>query len=351
MVIAKAGKQTRMTALSEFQRLESQGSWRETPDARLREVIVSVGDATLVLSDPKSDLALSHWSLPAVTRLNPGASRAIYAPGPEDGETVEIDDPLMIDAIERVNRAVEARRAHPGRLRGGIMVVAIVVMLVTLMLWLPDAIIRHAAHIAPPAQARQVGMAILQDIEKSTGAVCTRQSGQGVLDWLTPGLAGAEAEIRVVPGPLNTALRLPGELYVLGSNLLTGQTGPEAAAGHILAAQIGGSEDAIRLAALREAGFGASLRLMTLGRMADDSLSGYGQAMLANPPQRPADDQALLAAFEQRGFSSEPYARSIDPTGETVLPLIEGNPFRAVVPPRPLLTSEQWQALQQICAG
>jgi hypothetical protein len=80
-----------MTALSEFQRLEAQGSWRESPDARLREVVVSFGDATLMLSDPKSDTPLSHWSLPAVTRLNPGKSPAIFSPGPDDrDETVRL---------------------------------------------------------------------------------------------------------------------------------------------------------------------------------------------------------------------------------------------------------------------
>ena len=69
-----------VTALTEFQRLEAQGSWRETPESRLREVIVSVGAATLTMMDPKSDRPLSHWSLPAVTRINPGQLPAIYTP-------------------------------------------------------------------------------------------------------------------------------------------------------------------------------------------------------------------------------------------------------------------------------
>lgn len=341
-----------MTALSEFQRLEAQGSWREAPGARLREVVVSVGDATLVLYDPKSERPLSHWSLPAVTRLNPGKTPAIYAPGvAQVDETVEIDDPLMIDAIERVHRAVEARRAHPGRLRGGLTVLAVVVMLATLVMWLPDAIIRHAAHIAPPAQARQIGAAVLTDIERSTGAVCTRRSGQAVLDWLAPRLAEPEAQLQVVPGPLNGVLRLPGDLYVIGSDLLTGATGPEAAAGHVIAARLAGDDATTRLQAVRRAGFGAALRLLTLGSISSDTLTGYGEVLLTSPQPRPSNHKALLDAFERAGIGSAAYARSIDPTGETVLPLIEGDPFRSTPPPRPLLTTEQWQALQQICAG
>ena len=49
-----------MTALTEFQRLECTGLWREAPEAQKREVIVSFGDATLVLSEARSQRALTH---------------------------------------------------------------------------------------------------------------------------------------------------------------------------------------------------------------------------------------------------------------------------------------------------
>lgn len=340
-----------MTALTDFQRLEAQGSWRESRCARLREVVVSVGDATLVLSDPKSDQPLSHWSLPAVTRLNPGEMPAIYAPGAEGAdETVEIDDPLMIEAIERVHRAIASHRAHPGRLRGGLTVLAVVAMLAALVIWLPDAIIRHAAQIAPPAQARHVGEAALADIERSTGAICTRSSGQAVLDWLSPRLIGETASVRVVPGPLNGALRLPGDIYVLGGDLLESSSGPEAAAGHLVAASLATDPRIILASALEHAGLRAVLRLLTLGDLPADALRGFGETLLSQPVPRP-DDGALLAALQVAGFGSEPYARSIDPTGQSVLPLIEGDPFREAAPSRPLLTDPQWLALQQICAG
>lgn len=53
-----------MTALEQYQRLEAAGTWRETRKAGLRDVIVSFGDATLILSDPRSETPLAHWSLP-----------------------------------------------------------------------------------------------------------------------------------------------------------------------------------------------------------------------------------------------------------------------------------------------
>lgn len=191
-----------LTALTEFQRLEAQGSWRETPESRLREVIVSVGAATLTLMDPKSDRPLSHWSLPAVTRINPGQLPAIYTPnGQAPDETVEIDDPLMIEGIERVQRAIAIHRAVPGRLRGVVTGLGVLAMLGALTFWLPDALIRHAARIAPPAQARTIGLAVLGDLERSAGAVCRRRSGQQVLDWLRRSLSAIKRWCRSCPPP------------------------------------------------------------------------------------------------------------------------------------------------------
>ena len=340
-----------MTALTEFERLEAQGSWRETPEARLREVIVSVGDATLTLSDPKSERPLSHWSLPAVTRLNPGKLPAIYSPhadGPD--ETLEVDDPLMIEAIDRVQRAVLARQAHPGRLRGGLTLLTALAMAAAAVVWLPDALTRHAANIAPPAQAVAVGKAVLADISRSTGAICERQSGQAVLDWIAPKLIAEDAKIRVVPSPVNGARRLPGNLYVLGNDVLLTARGPEAAAGHLIAAEMAISDRELLLNALEYAGTRAVLQLLTLGTLPEKAMQGYGETLLQQPAP-PPDRDRLLKAFREKQIPSTPYARNLDPTGASVLDLIKEDPFRNSPPSKSLLTDPQWLALQQICAG
>lgn len=46
---------------------------------------------------------------------------------------------------------------------------------------------------------------------------------------------------------------------------------------------------------------------------------------------------------------STPYARALDPSGETVLALIEADPF-AKEAPRPLMPDGDWISLQAICA-
>ncbi|MDM7459089.1 MAG: hypothetical protein P3W94_007015 [Paracoccus sp. (in: a-proteobacteria)] len=338
-----------MTALKQFQRLEAEGVWRETPQMRLRDVIVSVGEATLTLSDPRSDRPLTHWSLPAVIRLNPGSLPAIYTPSADfPDETVEISDPLMIEAIEKVQATIAAHRAHPGRLRGGLTLSAVVLMLVAAVIWLPDALIRHAAAIAPPAQARQIGLAILSDMERSGGALCTRSSGQAVLDWMAPRLVGPKASVRVLPGPLNGALRLPGDLYAMGGDMLMTSPGPEGPAAHLIAASVARDDGELVLAALRHAGIGAVVRLWTLGTLPPEAMTGYGQRLMTEALPRP-ETTPLLEALAAARISAQAYAFSLDPTGATTAPLLNGDPF-----PNggvDLLTDPQWLALQQICAG
>ena len=339
-----------MTALTQFQRLEAAGVWRPEPGARLMDVVVSFGDATLILRDPRSEAPLSHWSLPAVTRLNPGQMPAIFAPGSADqDEVVEIDDKLMVDAIERVHTAIAASRPHRGRLRGILVAGGLGLAVLAAVIWLPGAIMTHAARIAPPAQRTSVGLEILADMRQSTGAPCDRAAGAAVLDRLAARLLGPEGRVVVLPATLRGARALPGRIVVIGDDMIAGEPGPAVAAGHILAADLGAkSADPLR-EVVRNAGLRAAIALLTSGALPQGSLAGQGHEFLTSPPARP-DDESLLARMREAGVPSEPYARSLDPSGESVLTLIEADPFRTAPPEKPVLSDGEWVQLQQICS-
>ncbi|SMO33083.1 hypothetical protein [Paracoccus laeviglucosivorans] len=336
-----------MTALNQYQRLEAAGHWRETPGGKHREVIVSFGDATLILSDPKSDTPLAHWSLPAVLRLNPGKLPAQYAPGLDDAELLELDDALMISAIEKVHVAIESSKPGSGRLRRGLMAAAAVAMAGLAAFWVPPALVRHAADIAPPAQRAEIGRLVLAEIEKTTGGACSRPAGDLVRLKLAHRLIGPDAEIAVLPTTLRGARRLPGPITIIGEDLIEGQVTPEVAAGHILSAQAAASANDPLLAALRYAGPRATFHLLTKGSLPAAALAGYGETLLAEPVPR-ADDESLLGYFARAGVSSDPYARSLDPTGEATLGLIEADPYRTAEP-KSVLGNRDWVALQEIC--
>ncbi len=339
-----------MTALTQFQRLEATGVWRPNSSERLRDVIVSFGDATLILRDPRSEEPLTHWSLPAVTRLNPGQMPAIFAPGDaEQDEVVEIDDTLMIQAIERVHSAIAASRPRPGRLRGALIWTSIGAAVIAGVIWLPDAVIAHAARIAPPAQRTAVGLSILADMRQATGAPCDRASGAAVLDRLSARLLGPDGRIVVLPATMRGARPLPGRIVVIGDDMIAGEPGPQVAAGHVLAADLAAAGADPLLQVLQKAGLAAAVSMLTSGELDARAIAGQGTALLLRPAPRP-DDNALLDRMREAGVPSAPYARSLDPSGETVLALIEADPFRAVDPPEPLMSEGEWVQLQQVCS-
>ncbi|MBD3765743.1 MAG: hypothetical protein IE927_13730, partial [Rhodobacterales bacterium] len=166
-----------MTALKKYQKLESPGLWRDTPEAQRREVVVAFGEASLILTDPRSGTALAHWSLPAVVRLNPGIAPALYAPGAEATETLEIDDPTMSGAIETVRSVIEAARPHPGRLRGRLGLAGAAVLAALAVFWLPGALIRSTAAILPPAARAEIGRMALADVMRIAGTPCSGAAG------------------------------------------------------------------------------------------------------------------------------------------------------------------------------
>lgn len=341
-----------MTALPQYDMLTAPGLWRETPQAQRREVVVSFGKTSLVIADPMSDRALAHWSLAALVRCNPGGRPALFAPSEEPGEELEIGDETLVEALEKVQAAIEARRPHPGRLRRISWLSGLAVLAAATAFWLPGALIDQATRVVPQAKQTDIGRMVLADLTRLTGLPCHSTEGDKALAALADRLHGI-SEIAVVPRGLKGARLLPGGVVALGQDTLTGPDTPEIAAGAILAAQQAQASESPVHAALSWAGAGAALTLLTSGDLPAAKLEGYGAVLLAAAPPAPgteAEIEALLAAFKGAGVSSTPYAYAIDETGESVLSLIEADPFRGSAAPQPVLEDAQWLALKDICS-
>jgi len=339
------------TALSKYEKLECSGLRRENAQGQRREVIASLGATSLILSEPKQEIALSHWSLPAVKRLNPGEMPALFAPGTAEGETIEIDDAEMITALETVHAAIRAASPHPGRLRNSFLGVVALGILAIGVFWLPDALEQHTASFLPPTTRQEIGGAALADLTRLTGQPCSAKDGQAALKKLSDRIfgAGAGVEMVVVRTGLTQAQSLPGRIVVVPESYLAEQDGPETAAGFALAARIAGELNDTMIPLLHHAGFVATFRLLTSGALPASAVAGYGDVLVAAPAPSPPDD-FLLARFEAAGIATAPYATARDPSGATTAALIEGDPFSNVVPPALLLDGD-WVSLQDICTN
>ncbi|MBM9594636.1 hypothetical protein [Roseitranquillus sediminis] len=337
-----------MTALADYQRLESTGLWRPEPGAQRREVIVCLGEATLVITD-RGESALAHWSLPAVERRGADLP-AIYAPGSDSDEELEIADGEMVDAIETVRRAVERRRYRPGRLRTALGVGALAALLGVGALWLPDALIRHTARVVPQAMRLEIGEAMLGHVLRVAGPPCATSEDLPALARINRRLRGAEAgPLVLVPGEGFEALHLPGGLIVLNRVLVEDHDEPAVVAGYILAEEARAAANDPMLRLLDEAGPLASFRLLTTGELPPEVLEAHAERLATADPA-PLSGAELVTWFEGAALRSAPYAYALDITGETTLTLIEADPAKAGTTTT-VLPDGEWVALQGACGA
>lgn len=335
-----------MTALKKYARIEATGLWRATPDAQRRDVIVSMGDATLTVTDLK-DQPLAHWSLAAVERANPGTRPAIYHPDGDPGETLELpeNEAEMIDAIETLRRAITRTRPRPGRLRWVGVAASIVVVLAVALFWLPGAVQDHTLRVVPPAKRASIGAALLERIERVSGPACNDEAGRAALARLGARLSAGK--LLILQDMTRPGLHLPGGLILLDHSVIEDFEEPDVAAGYVL------TELAHRMASdplrdmLSVVGLRENFRLLTTGDIAPHAMDSYAQHLMIQTPAAP--DLALhLARFEKAQVRSTPYAYALDITGETTLPLIEGDPMYGRLT-EPLLSDATWLRLQNIC--
>ena len=335
-----------MTALSKYDRLEATGLWRSAQDAQRREVIVSIGDATLVISD-LNDRAVTHWSLAAVERAPDAEGRAVFHPDGDPGETLEFapDEAEMVSAIDKLRQAVARARPHPGRLRWLGAAVSVSAVAALAVLWLPGALVDHAMRVVPPVKQAEIGEALLARIERVSGPPCRTAEARSALAALA-GRTGA-ARVVILPGGVREALSLPGGTVLLNRTLVEDFEEPDVAAGYVLVEQVRSAGTAPLRSLLQHAGTRATATLLTTGKVPPHALDAFTEAQLASPaPFLPAE--AILPAFDAAEVRSTPYARARDISGEETLPLIEADPMSGRAP-EPIMKDGDWLQLQAIC--
>ncbi|MFN3643358.1 MAG: hypothetical protein ACK4TB_10600 [Gemmobacter sp.] len=335
-----------MTVLRRYVRLESSGLWRDGPNAQRRDVVVQLGDASLTFLDVRSGVALSHWSLPALARLNPGSLPALYAPGGDDsGETLELAEAEMIDAIETVRGAIGAARPRPWRLRLAILTGSVALLLALGVFWLPRALATHAAAVAPAAARAEIGRLVLADLSRFTDRPCIAPAGQRAARALAERLFGpGGADIVVVRDGIRGAVQLPGRIVVLDARTLGAVDAPELVAGHLLAARLQAEAVDPLIPVLRYAGVAATLRLLTSGKLPRDSVAGYSKGHIALPPH-PVGDAALAERAAAAQVDLGPYAAAMG--GRAAL--LDAMEKARVTAPRVVLSDADWISLRAIC--
>lgn len=338
-----------MTALKDFQRLEAIGLWRPDPDTQRREVIVSLGEATLTMSD-LNGRPLAHWSLGAVNRANGNQLPALYHPDNDPGETLELGagEKEMIAGLERLLRAIDRRRPRPGKLRFFLTGLVAAALVTGATFWLPDALVRYATTVVPPVKRFEIGAQLLSEITRLTGQPCMTPDARLPLERLSLRLHPG-GQVAVLPAGAFISTHLPGKIVLLNRAVIEDFEDPDVAAGFVLIETLRAREVDPLADLLASAGLTATLHLLTTGRLPEAALAAHAQVVMTRQASPPATTD-MLKAFEQAELRSTPYAYAVDMTGETTLELIEADPRRGLGSTQ-VLTDADWVRLQGICGA
>ncbi|MCK0166328.1 hypothetical protein MWU52_02065 [Jannaschia sp. S6380] len=327
-----------MTALDGIERLETTALWRPEADAQRRDVYVAIGEAELVIQD-RTGTALSHWSLPALVRRNPGTLPAVYAPARKAEEELEIAEPEMVAALDRVMKAVEQGRRRPGSLRRVTVGLIAGFLVGSALVWLPNALRDHARNVMPAATRMEIGDRMLTELTALTGPPCATFTGTEALEQLKtrvlPTTPLRLAVLRDLPQP---AMALPGGLVVLSDGPLVTQDDPDVTAGHLLSATLAALSDPPLDRFLEGIGTMGLLRLLASGHVDDAAITAHVEGLLLAPPTG-LDPDTLRAGFDAAHLAWHPWAEA---TGQ---PQGEVTPSEMV----PSLDDTAWQALRGIC--
>lgn len=331
-----------MPILDRYERLEAAGIWREHPGAEPREVIVTFGHTTLMLSDTRERL-LGHWALAGIQILSEDGGSVTYAMDDEGWETLTLRDRQMIDAIAGIFRevALPARAAPARRVPWGLLVWG--AALAGLAAMAPDAIENQAVRMVSPEQATELGDRVLITLMEQGGGLCREPEGTRALDRLAERIAPEDPALRLrvlsLGGP--GAAALPGDTILIDRQIVTGAANASEVAGWIA---LGLQRDPVR-AVFAESGVLADARYIFTGDMPPAPQLGRIAEILLGPPA-PGELNDAIDLLERRGIATGPFLAAILERSDAALP---GEGAAATAVSEPLLSDQQWVALAGIC--
>ncbi len=329
-----------MTALEKYIRLEALGQWCETEGAEPREVVVSFGDATLVLTD-LAERPLEHWALAGVQTLGARDGATVFAMTAEGGQTLAIRDRDMIEAIGAVSRAHLHAVRGPVRTRRRIWPVWVAgVVLAGGLAAAPGAVRDLAARMVPPETVAAFGDEMLLQLMAAEGPLCAEPGGARALAALAARVAeGAPVAVRAMDLGSVPVMLLPGPAVVLGAEALRRAEEPAEVAGWIAVALARETAAAGAARLMAAAGPLASLRYVLNGTLSEAALGRALEAARSAPT--PQEIGFAYGRLRSAGLATAPFA---DGLRRADLPAPPGTMDGATA-----LGDQDWVALQGIC--
>ena len=333
-----------MTALDKYIRLEATGQWIEA-DGHSREVVVSFGNATLVLSDFQ-DQPLSHWSLSALNIAEQKADKVIYAPDPDSRERLIIDDAQMVEAIAAVSSDAQNFESTPQVSRNWLRpVTALLVLLIAgLVVWYgPDALRHKAISLIPQERAVLLGGDVFDAMDQQR---CLPRGRQGLRELTRVlGFKGRDA-VRVVKGDARLSA-LPGAQVMVSDGFLRKAGSGEELAGWLALARETGRNTSAMQTFIAQQSVGQVLNFLMNGEFSQgdiDWMAAYAQKTDMRPSR--ANLTAALDLLSKSGVPDGPFLTAVAKAYPDLRPVPAPSSVTNVAP---LIDDQSWVGLQEIC--
>ncbi|QHQ35559.1 hypothetical protein [Algicella marina] len=337
-----------MTALDEYVRLEATGLWRENEDEPWREVLVSFGNSSLVLSDFR-ERALTHWALAAIVPAEETPHATRFAPDPESTELLEISDPEMITAIRTVTERARHRQSEPASRRSlkPFVYLLLLTVLVAGALYLPGVLRDRAFAMIPPERAALLGSDIA---ESYAGERCRYRPGHRGIAQIRQraGVEGARAPL-VVQAEKPFIARLPGGQTLLSAVLVEEAASPEALAGWLILADEYTTKDTVLFQLMHQKSTLEVLNFLFSGEIATADKRWMANAFATTPPPpNPLVIETVRARLAARNIPEEDFLTHLQRRHPSLRLLRVAEPRKDAVD---MLTDQAWIAVQSICLG
>lgn len=340
-----------MKKLSDFERLEDTGVWRESMNDPGHSVIVQLSEFELIIINKENE-PLARWTLDAVRHLNPGTVPAIFSPDEQADETIEISDPFVIDIL---SHQLNPKQNQPEdedddskeqfdvkrRLIFGTLVITSFLLSIFLF---SGQITAGFTRLIPASEQLEIGEITFGHLVEQVGERCKTFAGNRALSKLANKLFGMAAPtIRIVRSDIYLVTYLPGEILVLSDTVFNNQEQLSIIAGNMFNTKLlaVNSNPIERL--LQESGLWRAT-LYILRRNPDDLRIEDFASSIQVKINDEVDDQAILELFRNAGLPSWDYAISIGSTGQ----LLTNSPSVGISSQR-IVGDHEWKAIKNIC--
>lgn len=333
-----------MTALDQFDRLETLGLWHARAQDVAQEVIVKFGKSTLVI-EARPDEPLAHWSLAALHRVSDTDQSVVFKVDRDADESLTIEDRTMRDAIDRVLASNQSAPPAPPKRRGFVWLFWCLVFVAVLLSALFFGLNRVIFTLISPEQANRIATEMVPRIEERTGPACNNEAGVRALAVIAARLSTDHpVTLRVIDLGERHVIGLPGHNAILNRATVENARSEAELAGWAALA-LSEPRPTTALTGLFDDGVsGDALQFLASGTVSDSAYErGVNRLLISQSTIGAPSASRLSEILVAADIPASPLSAAL--RRENLALQFTGSQN----PEQPVLTDAQWVALQQIC--